>query len=95
MASDAVENTILQGWFDAAEEDWTGLALASKQIRRAGANYLSKELQKEMAKPSIEESLRQHKTEIIKENLRSRKRIQEAKERTTKNRGNEGHQGPK
>ena len=82
MANDAAENTILQGWFDAAEEDWSGLALASKQIRRAGAKYLEKELQEEMGKTSIEEYLKQHKAEIIKENLRKRSKIQAAKERT-------------
>ena len=57
-------------------EDWAGLALASKQIRRTGAKYLERELQKEMAKPTIEEYLKQHKGEIIKENLRTRKKIQ-------------------
>ena len=95
MANDAVESTIHQGWFDAAEKDLAGLALASKQLRRTGAKYLERELQKEMAKPTIEEYLKQHKGEIIKENLRTRKKIQEAKEKTIQNRNTEGQKNAK
>ena len=45
-----------------------------------------------MAKPTIEEYLKQHKAEIINENLKTRNRIQEAKAKTTQGQYVGGHE---
>ena len=36
MANHALQTTIQQGWFDAAEDDWKDMALVSRQLRKAG-----------------------------------------------------------
>ena len=74
-------NIIEEGFLDAAGDDWHSLGLVSKATRKARAEFILESLYKEMEKAGgIEKFLKQHKTELAKNNTERRNKYRKFKQ---------------